>query len=104
MVVTPILWQLYTKEDKRKQGPAVYLCLHADAREACRGIANDLAAEDGVDMLVGALDAIYLKDETTHAFCALTSFVEFRRGGQTYSKFILEFNNRYREVKKYQLT
>ena len=64
-----------------------------------------LAWRHGVDMIVRAFDAIYLKDETTSAFCASKSFVEFRcGGGQTYSKFILKFNNRYREVKKYQLT
>ena len=94
----------YTKEDKSKQGPTVYLSLQGDAREACREIVGELNSDEGVQRIIESLDAIYLKDETTRAFCALKSFIEFRREGrQAFPKFLLEFNNRYREIKKYKL-
>ena len=45
-----------------------------------------------------------MKDETTLAFCAIKNFVAYRRtGDQTFTKFIVEFNNRLREVKKHKL-
>ena len=51
------------------------------------------------------LDVVYLKDQTTQTFCAIKSFVEFHREGeQSFLKFLVEFKNRYREVKKYELS
>ena len=51
-----------------------------------------------------ALSAIFLKDEMTRASCAMKNFVEFRReSGNGFAKFLVEFNNRVRKVKKYKL-
>ena len=100
------VWRQFTKEDKKRQGPAVYLCLKGEAREAVRSIeVKDIAKDDGVETIISKLDEIFLKDETTRAFCAFGDFVEYRRGsGESYTKFILEFEKRYREVKKHDLT
>ena len=97
------VWRLFTKDEKSKHGPALYLSLQGDAREAVREIEPaDLAREDGFDSIIQLLDVVYLKDETTMAFCAFKAFVEYRRdSGQGYSKFLLEYNNKYREIKKY---
>ena len=99
------VWRLLSTDTKIKQGPAVYLSLHGDAREACRSIpASELAENAGLDKVLKELDSVFLKDETTRAFCAIRSFIDFRReGGQTFPKFLVEFNNRYREVTKYKL-
>ena len=97
------VWCLLT--EKTKQGPAVYISLQGDAKEAVRSIpVADLAKEDGVKKIIDELDKIYLKDETTRAFCAIKSFIEYRRTQeQTFTKFMVEFNNRLREVKKHNL-
>ena len=99
------VWRLLSTDTKIKQGPAVYLSLHGDAREACRSIpASELAENAGIDKVLKALDSVFLKDETTRAFCAIRSFIDFRReGGQSYPKFLVEFNTRHREVMKYKL-
>ena len=95
------VWSLLCS-DKKKVGPAVYISLKGGAKDAVRSIAiDDLAKAEGIDLILKELDKIYLKDETTLAFCAIKNFVVHRRtGDQTFTKFIVEFNNRLREVKK----
>ena len=90
---------------KKRQGPAVYLSLLGNTREAVRIIdPKDLATDNGYEKVIEALDGIFMKDEMTSAFCAIKSFVEFRReSGIGFAKFLIEFNNRVREVKKYKL-
>ena len=44
------IWRLYTKEEIKKQGPAIYLSLRGDAREAVRDIPlNDLSGDNGFE-------------------------------------------------------
>jgi len=99
------IWKLFTKEDTKRQGPAVYLTLQGDARDAIRAMdKDDIAKENGVDLIIQELDKVYLKDETTRAFCAFKEFVEYRRqSGVSFSKFIVEWNQKYGEVKKHKL-
>ena len=93
-------------EGKVKQGPAVYLSLQGDARDAIRAIPLDnLKEDDAVQKILEELDKVYLKDETTRAFTAIKSFVQFRREkNQSFAKFLVDFNTKYREVKKHGLT
>ena len=99
------IWSVYTKDDKKRHGPGVYLSLLGEAREAVRSLkVTELAADNGLDLLLQELDKVYLKEETTRAFCAVKSFVEFRRtSGENFTKFFVDFNNRYREVQKHKL-
>ena len=99
------IWRLYTKEEIKKQGPAIYLSLRGDAREAVRDIPlDDLSGDTGFEKVLEALDKVYLRDENTRAFCAVKSFVEFKRqSGVTFPKFIVDFEGLYREVKKFKL-
>ena len=95
------VWRLLTKEEQKRQGPAVYLSLQGNAREAVQIIdPKDLANENGNEKVIEAQDGVFLKDETIHAFCAIKNFVEFRCESGTR---VVEFNNRVREVKKYKL-
>ena len=94
------------KEDNKKQcGAAVYLSLQGTARDAVRGIETKvLQTEQGVDELFKLLDAVYLRDDATKAYCAFKDFVEYRRSsGETFSIFIVEFEKRYREVEKHKM-
>ena len=80
--------------------------MKGEAREAVRSIdVKEIAKDDGVETIIQTLHETFLKDETTRAFCAFGDFVEYRHGsGESYTKFILEFEKRCREVKKYDLT
>ena len=54
------VWQAFTKEEPRQQGPAIYLSLKGRAREAVRGISiNDLKKDDGVEEIIRILDEIF---------------------------------------------
>ena len=99
------VWKLFTKDEAKRIGPAVYLSLRGNAREAVRGIdTKELGADNGYDKIMEALDKVYLKDETTRAFCAIKSFIEYRReSGHGFSKFFVEFNNRHLELTKHKL-
>ena len=55
------IWKLFTKEDTKRQGPAVYLTLQGDARDAIRSMDKDeIAKENGVDLIIQELDKVYL--------------------------------------------
>ena len=98
------VWRLYTKDEKKRQGASVYLSLKGNAREAARPIAKQLGDDNGFELIIAELDKVYLKDETTRAFCAIKNFIEFRReSGQGFAKFYVEFNSRYLELGKYNL-
>ena len=57
------VWKLYTSEDKKKLGLAIYLPLKGKARDAVRELKpQDLNTDDGFDIVIRKLDSVYLKD------------------------------------------
>ena len=98
------VWCMLT-DGKINQGPAVYLSLQGDARDAVRPIPKeDLKGDDAIQKILAELDKVYLKDQTTRAFNAIKAFVHYKRESvQPFAKFLVEFNNKYREVKKHNL-
>ena len=100
------VWTKFTTEAKGKHGAAIYLSLKGTARDAVRGVSvSDLQEETGFDEVIKLLDAVYLKDSATRAFCAFKDFVDYRRGsGDSFSTFIVEFEKRNREIAKYVMT
>ena len=85
---------MFTDVTASRQGPAVYLTLQGDARDAIRSMdKSEIAKDNGVDLIIAELDKVYLKDKTTQAFCAVKDFVEYRRqSGVNFSKFIVEWS------------
>ena len=84
---------------KKQHGAAVYLSLHGRAGDAMRS-----NTEHGLEELIRLLDALYLKDSATQAYCAFRDFVEYRRRcGETFSVLIVEFEKWYRDVKKHDM-
>lgn len=70
------VWQCFTKEEPKRQGPAVYLSLKGKAREAVRAISvNDLKGDDGVQVILQKLDKVFQSDETARAYHAFKEFV-----------------------------
>ena len=100
------VWTKFTTEPKEKHGAAVYLSLKGTARDAVRGISvGDLEKATGFDEVIKLLDAVYLKDRATQAFCAFKDFVDYRRGsGDSFATFIVEFEKRNREIVKHAMT
>ena len=91
---------MITKEDKNKHGPAVYLSLQGSAREKVRSIDMKILNTDtGYDEVISLLDSVFLKDESTRAYVAFKSFVEYRRKmGDSYETFIVAFEKLYSEI------
>ena len=72
---------------------------HTPASLDQKGNGNDI--KGGYEMVMEALDATFLANKTTQAFCAFKAFIEYRReSGQSFSKFIIEYETRYREIVK----
>ena len=94
------VWQLYTKEDKFKQGPAVYLSIKGKARDAVRGMSKD----NGFDLILAEFDKVFEADNVTRAYGAFKHFVTYRRNsGEGFSTYIVEFGKKHREIEKYDM-
>ena len=99
------VWKMYTKEEPKDQGLAVYGSLMGDARIAVRGIkVADLATDGGLKLVTDELDIVFMANKTTRAFCAFKEYVEYRReSGHSYAKFILEYSKRHRAVVEHEM-
>ena len=99
------VWQLYTKEDKCRQGPAVYLSLKGKAGDAVRGMSkDDLKKDNGFDLILAELDKVFEADNVTRAYCTFKDFVTYRRhSGEGFSTYIVKFEKKYREIEKYDM-
>ena len=100
------IWKLLTETKEEKLGLSVYLALKGQARDVVRNITPaDLNTADGYKRIMEELDRVYLKDQTTQAFCAFKEFYEYKRSaGQNFSEFIIEYDQRYHKLKKYDMT
>ena len=94
------IWRLLTDIKEEKIGAAVYLALQGKAREVVRILKPaEIGTKDGYDLIVKALDAVYLKDESTRAYCAFRDFYEYKRSsGENFSEFIVEHEQRYNKL------
>ena len=99
------VWQLYTKEDKCRQGPAVYLSLKGKASGAVRGMfKDDLKKDDGFDLILAELDKIFEADNVTRAYCAFKDFDTYRRNSdEGFTTYIVEFEKKNQEIGKYDM-
>ena len=99
------VWKLYTNEDKKKLGLAIYLSLKGKARDAVRELKpQDLGNDDGYDIVIRKLDSVYLKDETTRAFCAFQEFHSYKRSsGENFSDFIVKWEHLYQKIVRFDM-
>ena len=99
------VWRMITKEDKKKHGPAIYLSLQGSAREKVRSIDMEkLSSDTGYEEVIALLDSVFLKDESTRAYVAFKTFVEYRRKmGESYQSFIVAFEKLYTEIAKHKM-
>ena len=99
------IWETFTDLSKSKQGPAVYLSLTGKAREAVRDIkAAQLNIEDGLQVIIQKLDAVFLKDSASRSFLTFQNFYQYRRGsGDDFETFIVKFEQLYHQVTEFKM-
>ena len=97
------IWMTCTSVEAAKQGPAVYLALRGRAKDAARGVsAAELGVATGVKVLTDKLDAIFLADSSTRAYCAFKELIEYRRSsGVKFTEFIVDFERLDKDVAKH---
>ena len=73
------IWQALTTSEAEKQGPCLYLSLRGKAREAALelDIDNIIKGENGVQLILERLDALYLEDTTQTAISCISEFLIF---------------------------
>ena len=97
---------MVTDLEKKKQALAVTLTLTGKAKEAALGnTADRLNQDDGMDILIDTLDKLFLRENKDLAYESYMNFDYFKRkDDMNMSKYIIEFDQRYEKMKKYQMT
>ena len=88
-----------------KKGPATFLMLNGQAREAALKIPiEELTAETGINKLLEVLNELYLKDEVSLAYEAYEAFEKFiRPASMTINDYIIHFERLHNEAKGYKM-
>ena len=100
------IWQTFTDLEPKKQGPAIFLTLEGQAREAVLelDVAN-ISASDGVDQIITKLNGLFLKDKTQSAFEAYDTFEKFRRSKEmSMPDYINEFERLKSKIENYKMS
>ena len=99
------IWEAFTNLKNEKKGPATFLTLNRQAREAALEIpVEELTAETGVNKLLEVLDELYLKDEVSLAYDAYETFEEFiRPASMTINDYIIHFERLHNKAKGYKM-
>ena len=99
------MWQMYTKVEAERRGPAVYLCLSGKAKECLRVLDPiEIGKSNGLDLIIETLDKQFLKDENTRSFMALNEFLHYHRGsGDSIPQFIVTFERLYHKLCQFDI-
>ena len=89
------IWRMITDVDKKKQALVVTLSLSRKARETALEInSSELNADDGMDVLIKQLDAVFKKEAIDEAYEAYSLFESYKRKPEeTVSDYIIEFEH-----------
>ena len=99
------IWRLVTDLDIKKQALAVTLSLTGKPREVALEIPSaTLNADDGMTVLIAALDKVFLSDEQDNSYAAYTNFEQFKKtADMSMNDYIIEFERRYNKTKKFHM-
>ena len=99
------IWKLVTDLDKKKQALAVTLSLSGKPREVALEIPSaSLNSEDGMTVLINALDNVFLSDEQDNSYAAYTCFEQFKKAqNMSMNDYIIEFERLYNKTKKFHM-
>ena len=87
------IWLLGTGCPKEKQAARLALQMKGRAKEVALGVSTEqLSSENGVKILLDAIEKVFGRDKTVSLFSAIESFENFiRPANQNMSDFISEF-------------
>ena len=101
------IWKDFTELADEKKGPAVFLSLTGQAREAVRQevTADKLKEKEGLKNLFACLDKIYLKDSTCLAYEAYEEFEKFVKPPEMkISDYVIKLEQLYSKAKNHKMT
>ena len=99
------IWKLVTNVKPEKQALAVTLSLTGQAKAKALEIdVAQLNTEDGMNILLTALDTLFLQDEVDLAYNAYSDFESLKKEEKmSMSDFIIEYERRYNICRKYKM-
>ena len=99
------IWEAFTNFNNEKKGPAIFLTLNVQAREAALEIpVEELTAETNLNKLLEVLDELYLKDEVSLAYEAYEAFEKFvRPASMTINDYVIHFERLHNKAKGYKM-
>ena len=82
---------------EEKRAPVIFITLTGEARQAILNMdIEKLTEKTGVNNLMGELDKMYLKDESSQAYEAYEAFQKFvRPSGMSISDYVIKFEQLY---------
>ena len=88
-----------------KQGPCFYLLLEGKARDAALELDIDnIKGENGVQLILQRLDALYLEDTIQTAYFAHQTFETFQRPeNMTMKDYLVKFEHLYTKIKDHRM-
>ena len=99
------LWKCVTELDTKQQGPAIYLSLPCNIRQACIDITvSSLNSENGLKILLDKIKSLYAKDIHSLAYIAYDKFETFHRPVEmNIVDYLNEFERLYNQIKQYDM-
>ena len=100
------IWKEFVDLPDEKKGPAVFLSLVGQARDAVRQevAVEKLKDKSGLDNLIKCLDKLYLKDETCSAYEAYEEFDKFiKPHDMKINEYIIKFEQLYGKAKSHRM-
>ena len=99
------IWQALTTLTAEKQGRCLYLQLKGKAREAALELDIDnITGENGVQLILQRLDALYLKDTIQNAYLAYQTFETFQRPeNMTMKVYLVKSEHLYTKIKDHKM-
>ena len=101
----PRICEAFANLKNEKKGPAIFLMLNGQAREAALKIPiEELRVETGVNKLLEVLNEFYLNDEVSLAYEAYEAFEKFiRPASMTINDYIIHFERLHNKAKGYNM-
>ena len=99
------IWQALATLTAEKQGSCLYLSLKSKARKAALELDIDnIKGENGVQLILERLDALYLEGNIQIAYLAYQTFEIFQRPeNMTMKNYLVKFEHLYTKIKDHKM-
>lgn len=99
------VWKIVTEMKPEKQALAVTLSLTGQAKSKALEIDTaQLNSQDGMDVLLEALDSLFIQDEIDLTYSAYSSFEKFKKTPNiSMNEYIIEYERLYGACRKHKM-